>query len=201
MSQRSVINLLLDGKVVTSPTLVNTRVFEVQVEVKRTSGVVDTVLVNYPDTLRKSLNIGDFIHIEGDIRTLNKLNSSQVIKGFVYASDITILDKEPEHYINRVDIKGAELSNIEDLRIVNINGDERNVISYEISLYRAHGRYSYFDVTTWDRDAVAISNMRNSGTRLDLSCSLQSRIGGVNNRLYLKLVSFRVNFNQEKGVD
>ena len=66
--------------------------------------------------LNIDLKEGLYISIKGDIRSLNKKNSDFVIESYVNATEITILDEEPETYTNDVYIKFAELYEFVEFR-------------------------------------------------------------------------------------
>jgi hypothetical protein len=193
MASESAVTVNIDGRVTTKPKFVkhfgNVRIFRIEIESKRLSGVVDKFLVNYTSELSTIINEGDYISISGDIRTLNDKNTGYVIEGFIFAKSIKILSKEPEKYINDCVIKDAVIDKFDELR-KSFDDTERDIATYRIKLNRGHGRFSYFKVTTWDNDAVTLGNVKDTITNINLRGRLQSYVSKHSGRLYLCLTTY-----------
>lgn len=191
----SIVSTLVDCKVETKPVLLtqfgSTRIFRVEVTCKRTSGAVDRFYVNFPSSLGVVLNDGDFITIEGDIRTLNKESSDFVYEGFIYAKSITFLDEEPESYRNITSIVDVELYKFIEVR-KSYSNDKDVVADYQVRLSRGHSRYSYFKATSWGSDAVFIGNVHDSIEYMNIKCRLQSHVSKKSGRLYLCLAVYHL---------
>lgn len=193
----SVVNTLVDCKVDTKPVLLtqfgNTRIFRVEVTSKRTSGVVDRFFVNFSSALGVVLSVGDYITVEGDIRTLNRDSSDFVYEGFIYAKSITFLEGEPESYRNTTEIADAELYKFIEARKSYSNENEV-IADYQVKLSRGHGRYSYFKATSWGSDAVFIGNMHDRVEYMNIKCRLQSHVSKKSGRLYLCLAVYHIDW-------
>lgn len=166
----------VDGKIVSSPELIKRfggeRIFEVKIECKRTSGVVDTFKLNYSSNLGVVLKKNMFIHIEGDIRTVNSTKESDLVVGcIIFAKSVKILDDEPELYCNEVFIDNAKIHEFISIR-KSYNDDTIDVADYKISVHRGHGRYSYFKASSFDGDAIFIGNVHKSIKSLTIKCRL-----------------------------
>lgn len=187
------VSLVLSGKVVSSPELVSrygsTKVLCVDLESKRLSGAADTFSVHFPNSLGVVLQEGMYIEVRGDIRSINDKESDRVVYPFIMASDIKVLDDEPEEYKNEVEILNAELVSFDGVR-ASYTDSEKSLVTYRICVTRKHGRYSYFRVTTWGRDAIFLGNIHKSVKLLHLKCRLQSYISKQSNRLRFGLVSY-----------
>lgn len=198
------VSTLLDCKVETSPIFIKrfgaTSIFRIEVSLKRKSGVEDRFYVSYSSRLGVVVNKGDYISIEGDIRSLNKGDTSFVIEDYIFAKSITILDSEPEVYRNETCIKNAELFDFTDAR-KSYADDDMMVANYRIRLSRGHGRCSYFRVTSWGRDAVFLGNIHNSIRYMDITCRLQSYVSKRSNKLYLCLSAYKLNTHKEGNMD
>lgn len=168
----------IDGKVVSQPKAItrfgNERIIEVTIESKRLSGVVDTFTVNFSSKLGVVLKNGDFIHIDGDIRTINssKIPTFAVIC-IIYAKNISILDVEPDNYINDVILDNISLVDFKDVR-KSYSNDKMDVADYKVSIHRGHNRFSYFKATSFGEDAIFMGNVHESIDMLSLKCRLCS---------------------------
>ena len=196
--KESEVLLSIDGKVTETPTLVSkycsTFVFRTKISVRRSSGVCDEFFLNYSSNLGVVLKEGQFIHIDGDIRTLNDRNTDFVIEGFIFAKKIEVLDSEPVSYKNDVIIRNAELHKFIEFRKSH-DKSNKHVADYQIKITRKHGRYSYFKVTSWNANAVLIGTYSSTAKYLNLKCRLQSFISKKSGRLYLCLVTYDLELN------
>lgn len=167
MVELSNVTVEIDGKVVSSPRVISKRdrnyIFGVVIEVKRTSGVIDSLNLNYPSNIVVSLKEGDFVHAVGDIRT-NTSNTT-----YILASDVQILEKEPEDYTNNVEMSNVELASIGELRMFG----NKPVIAVEFDSLRKHGRHSIIGANIWGTDAVFISNTGKVGNKYSIKGRLQ----------------------------
>lgn len=195
LSIESEVSLSLDGKVIENPRRIadygSSQIYRIKVEVPRTSGIIDEFFVNYSSDLNVNLKEGLYISIKGDIRSLNKKNSDFVIESYVNATEITILDEEPETYTNDVYIKFAELYEFVEFRN-SYNDDSKKVAVIKLKLQRKHGRYSYFKVSSWNANAIYLNSVYKDTEFLDVKCRLQSYISKKSGNLYMHLVAYYV---------
>lgn len=199
LNKECTVNTVIDCKVETSPTLLaeygNVKIFRVKTSLRRNSGVYDYFYVNYSNELGIILNKGDFIKINGDIRTVNKGNTDFVVECFISAKTITKLDAEPEVYENCTEIKNAELHNFLETR-KSFDDSDKVVANYDVKLTRKHSKFSYFKVTSWGSDAILLGNLHDSIKYLDIKCRLQSHISKSGNKLYLCLASYHLDIEK-----
>ena len=185
----------VDGKVISKPELVtrfgNERIFEVLIEYKRISGTVDTFKINYSSKLGVVLKEGLFIHIDGDIRTVNSpKDQSKILGCIIYSKIITILDEEPEIYENDVVINNATLYEFNEIR-KSFSNEDTDVANYRISVHRGHGRYSYFKTSSFNEDAIFLGNVHENIKSLNLKCRLcSSKSTGKSDRFYFYLAVY-----------
>lgn len=196
------VNTVLDCRVESQPSFLTnfgkTSIFSVKVSTKRNSGVVDYFFVNYSSDLGIILNKGDFISLEGDIRTLNKDKSDFVSICYIYAKSIKILDKEPEFYKNDTVILNAKLHKFIKAR-ESYDESGKIVANYQVKLSRGHSRNSYIEATSWGSDAVLLGNVHDSIDYISLECRLQSHISKSSNKLYMWLAVYHLDIeNKEK---
>lgn len=190
----------IDGKVVSKPRVLLqcgvVRTFRVIIEVKRMSDKVDTFQLDYASDLGVVLKEGDFIHVTGDIRTMNKEKTDFVIDSYIFAKEITFLDSEPENYTNNCVIKNGGFYKFIEARK---SYDSKNVdiAEYIICLGRKHGRVSYFRGISWNHDAVFIGNTHDDFKYVDIKCRLQSYLGKNGDRFFINLAVFR--FSTQRG--
>lgn len=186
-------SLTLNGKVVSDPKLVTkygvTKILRVELENKRTSGAIDRFNVHFTNKLGVVLKEGMFIELTGDIRSVNDRESNRSVYPFVMAHNIRVLDEEPSEYKNECEIEGAELCEFDGVR-KDFSGGDKLLATYRIRVTRKHGRYSYFRVTTWGKDAVFIGNIHNSVKFLHLKGRLQSYVSKASNNLCFGFVSY-----------
>lgn len=196
------VTLSLSGKVVTSPELVSrhgsTKILCVTLDCKRLSGAVDRFSIHYPNTLGVVITEGQYIGVNGDIRSVNAKGTDHVVYPFVMASAIRVLDSEPAEYKNEVEIVDAELLDFNGVR-PSYDDNTKSVATYRIRVSRRHGRYSYFRVTTWGRDAIFLGNVYKSIKYIHLKCRLQSYISKESKRLRFALVSFYLEVPDKAG--
>lgn len=184
----------IDGKVTTKPNLLGQygtiRTFRVIIETKRISGKVDIFQLDYTSELGIVLKEGDFINVSGDIRTLNDKNTGFIIEGYIFANNITVLDKEPETYRNDCIITGGVFYNFIDVR-KSYDGTDTDIADYTVCTKRKHGRTSYFRATSWKHDAIFIGNYKNDLNVIDVKCRLQSYEGKQGDKHFICLAVYR----------
>lgn len=169
------VKVLLDGKVVKTPAVVsrigNKPIYRILVDVKRRSGVVDTIKVLFQG--EQTMKEGDFYHFEGDIRTLNAKKEDIVLDSYVYAKKLVKLNEEPSDYANEVHIRNANFYQFVDARKT-FNGSNEDVAMYRIKLTRLHSRVSFFRVTSWGGVSKYIAKHRDSIDLVDIGARMQS---------------------------
>lgn len=173
----SEVDLCIEAQVLSDPACITRygkrHILEVLIGIKRQSGVIDELYLNYTDELKVILKKGDFISVTGDIRTINKQGTIKVLKGIVFASSITKLDTEPENYKNNVVIKSAYIESIDEVR-KSFDDTNKDIAVYNVKVIRPHSRYSYFRSTSWGRDAVFIGNVMKPNMEVELKARLQT---------------------------
>ena len=188
------VELVLTGKVITSPELISRyggkKVLCVKVENTRKSGVVDTFCVHFTNELGVVLNEGMYIEVKGDIRSVTDRDDVKDPM-FVMAKTISVLKEAPKENINEVYIEDAELVTFEGVRPSHTDATKM-LANYRIRLARAHSRCGYFRVTTWERDAVFLGNVHKSVKYLSLKCRLQSYVSKASGNLCFVLVTYFV---------
>lgn len=187
------VELCIDGKVLDEPKVVSNFgsniVFATRIETVRLSGTVDVFNMHYTGSLGVLLSAGMYIRVSGDIRTVNRTDSDFVIEGYICASDIEILESEPERYENDIKLKNAELHKFLNFR-KSYDESGRSVADYQIKVTRKHSRVSYFKVTSWNNEAVLIGTCHKDCKSINMKARLQSYFSKKSNRSYLTLVTY-----------
>lgn len=196
----------IDGKVISSPKLItrfgNERIFEVLIENKRTSGIVDIFKVNYSSKAGVVIKEDMFIHIEGDIRTVGKPKQSTYVVGcIIYAKTIFILDSEPDTYVNNVVLNDVQLYKFKNVR-KSYSDNNIDVADYIVSVHRGHNRFSYFKASSFGEGAIFIGNVHNSVENVSIKCRLCSNKRSLENSdkyiFYLAVYYLDVKFKDKK---
>lgn len=180
----------LDGKVVTQPRLLGkygaVRTFRVIIETKRKNGKVDTFQLDYTTKLGVVLNVGNFIKVHGELRTLNERKSDFVIESYILASDIEILSEEPEFYTNECTIEYGGFHRFIGTR-KSYDDSGLDIAEYVVSVQRKRGKLSYFRATSWNHDALYIGNSHDTIKHMNIGCRLQSYNGKQGDRHFISL--------------
>ena len=180
----------LDGKVITKPKLLGkygaVRVFQVIIETKRKNEKVDIFQLEYTTELGVVLNVGDFIKVNGEIRTLNEGRSDFVIESYILANSIEILPEEPEFYTNECTISYGGFHRFISTR-KSYDDSGSDVTEYVVSVQRKRGRISYFRATSWNHDALYIGNSHDSIKHMNIGCRLQSYSGKKGDKHFISL--------------
>lgn len=186
----STVLVKIDGRVVTQPKLLGrygaVRTFRVIIETKRKNGKVDTFQLDYTSNLGVVLNVGNFVKVFGEIRTLNEKKSDFIIEGYILASSIEILSEEPELYENECTIGYGYFHKFIGVR-KSYDDSDADVADYIISIRRKHSKISYFRATSWNHDAIYIGNSHDSIKHVDIGCRLQSYDGKQGDRHFISL--------------
>jgi hypothetical protein len=144
-------------------------IYETFIEYRRTSGKTDLFVINYSSGLGIELHKGDIVNItEGSIRSSKYENITKV---YVKADEMSVLDAEPEVYINTVDLKGIL---VREPKLRKSFADNKTDISdFTLKIERNQGKASFIPVVAWNNNARLIINTEVGG-ELSISGRLQS---------------------------
>lgn len=185
----------LEGKVLTEPKLLAEygleRIYEVELEYKRNSGKTDRFILNYSTgVMSDDLQVGQFIKVTGSIRT-SKFDS--IIKIYIMATTLDLLEGEPEVYLNAVKVVGI-LTRTPNAR--KSYADENVDISdLTLKVERGQHKVSYIPIVTWNNNARLVLDCEVGGT-MTVVGRLQSHTT-KNGYLMTEVTAVTVDFNKE----
>ena len=182
--------VILEGKVVTEPVVVSEygkeKIYSIDIKTKRLSGVVDTFSVNFSSGFEVSIEVGMFIKVEGSLRSA-KIND--VPRLFINSDVITVLDSEPEEYINIAKVYNAYLLDKPSIRKA-YNNNSIDVCDFCVKVQRAYNKSCYIHCSAWKNNARLIGKM-NQGDTVSIEGRLQSHVNRLGNTLVnMSVVSF-----------
>ena len=168
--------VIIDGLVVEEPkTIITYGVEEIKsttILYKRTSGREDKFVVNYSNGLYADIHEGDFIKINGELRSRIEKDGEIIYSTiYIFANNIEQLSEEPEKYENSISIDKAEVITQPEIR--KIEDGKPTIVSFSVAVKRKPNRVSKIYCVTWN-------------TIANLSCELTS---GVSIGLYGRLQS------------
>ena len=192
MSSLGSISVYLDCKVVSEPHKINSNngveIYQCTVQHKRRSGVIDEFYINFHKDYLCCFKVGYYLNISGDLRSLNSLKvDGGIIQSSIFVYNVTVLDSEPEDYINYVNLKNCSLFVNEPLR-KSSDGKNLDVISFKIKLTGKYDRICYLECTAWRDLAVFVNKQCRKGVLMNIEGRLQSSISNNNSHLYVSLV-------------
>lgn len=147
--------------------------FVFQIDVKRTSGVVDKIPCIASEPFVRLINNGERISIDGEIRTRRKVNEDNSISSmtFVFVRNVLDPSDKDENCVNAME---AVICRVSDIRTVS-NG-ERELVEFLCASHRDGRAISdYLHCIAWRRNAKMISAALNVGDKINFSGRLQSR--------------------------
>ena len=166
----------INGKIISEPKLVAdfglTKIYEIIIENKRTSGKIDKIVVDFNSDICKKLKVGDYINVIGDVRSRREtINNYHITVIYISADSINILDSEPKDYRNEVKGKGVLSKEI----VYRAKSYSTNLIIGDmiLKLVRSHNRLSYIYCSIWN-DNVDKSRDFKKGDVIDIVGRLQS---------------------------
>ena len=199
----SVNNVVIQGKVISKPEVQFTygieKILEVKIEYKRISGKIDTFMVNFSHSLQSKFDVGDYIEIEGSIRSASVAVEGceyKKLKVYIFGSKITKLDEEPEVYKNQVELKDVELLKDPVLR-KSYADDSIDICDLKLRAFRNINKYSIIFCTCWNSNARLMAKYK-KGVHLDLEGRLQSYCSTMTNYLKMEVSVNSLNIKEDK---
>lgn len=166
----------INGKIISEPRLLSdfglTKIYEVIIENKRTSGKVDKIVVDFNTDICDKLKVGDFIEVRGTVRSRREtINNYHITIIYVFADNIDILDSEPKDYRNEVKGKGVLNKEI----VYRAKSDNSSLIIGDmiLKLVRSHNRPSYIYCSIWNDNVDKSRDFKKDDT-IDIVGRLQS---------------------------
>lgn len=189
--------VVIDGRVKTSPEKVAEygveSIYSITIETKRLSDKVDCFVVNYSSGLDFNPSVGDYISVEGSLRSTKAQDITYV---FVSADSIKPLDGEPTEYKNLVKLYNGEL--VDEPRVRKAyNNDDLDVCDFCVVMRRAYNKVSYVHGSAWKNNARLMGKM-NKGDKLSVEGRLQSHKNSKGNLLVnVNVTSFIIEEEKE----
>lgn len=166
----------INGKIISEPKLIAdfglTKIYEIIIENKRTSGKIDKIVVDFNSDICKKLKVGDFIDVIGNVRSRREtINNYHITVIYISADNINILNSEPKDYRNEVKGKGVLNKEI----VYRAKSYNTNLIIGDmiLKLVRSHNRLSYIYCSIWN-DNIDKSRDFKKGDVIDIIGRLQS---------------------------
>ncbi len=200
----------LAGKIVGLPTITHEiegeKFWEFPLEVKRLSGVSDTLPVTVPEKIlelsKLTLEKGKSVLVEGELRSYNKLigeRSKLIISTF--AKDIKEIDLSSVNDENYIYLNGF----ICKPPIYRITPFNREICDAILAVNRKNFKSDYLPLISWGRNAKYLENLP-VGTNIDIEGRIQSRkytkdINGVKEERTAYEVSVQKLVNLDKTKD
>ncbi len=162
------------GRVASEPTksheVCGETFFEFKVEVARLSSNKDVLPVTASEKILLDVNVGDFVEIEGEYRSFNKLqNEKSRLILTVFAKDLKISEKE--EFVNEVNLTGFICKE----PIYRKTPFEREICDVLLAVNRTNYHKSdYIPCILWGRNARFVAN-QHIGCKLELTGRIQSR--------------------------
>lgn len=139
----------------------------------RLSGKVDTYFLHYTDTI---LNIGEYVSVVGELRTLN-ISGDRPVKCFVNVYQMNRIMYVPDEFTNDISVTNALVVSKKPL----YSGKRGVAQSFDVSILRSHGRKSIVQCSTWHEVACAFAHTVNEGDKVNLWGRIQSSISSRGN--------------------
>ncbi|MBQ2608863.1 MAG: single-stranded DNA-binding protein [Butyrivibrio sp.] len=165
-------NVKLTGRVVTEPTVLTEygieKIYEAQIEYKRTSDKTDRFIINYSSGLDLDIKKDMLLLIDGTVRTTK---FEQITKIYVKIDNAKVLDEEPEIYTNEVVIKGV-LAKAPRIR-KSYKDETTDITDLTVKVERNQTKASYLPVVAWNNNARLASQIA-EGEEINIRGRLQS---------------------------
>lgn len=200
----------LAGKIAGLPTMTHEiegeKFWEFPLEVKRLSGVSDTLPVTVPEKLlelsKLELEEGKGVVVEGELRSYNKLvgeRSKLIISTF--AKDISEIDLSNANDENYIYLNGY----ICKPPIYRVTPFNREICDAILAVNRKNFKSDYLPLISWGRNAKYLENLP-VGTNINIEGRIQSRkytkdINGVKEERTAYEVSVQKLVNLDKNKD
>lgn len=161
-----------------SHTTGNEKFFTFDIDIKRASGVVDTINVVISERFLMDTEIkeGDTVEIRGQYRSFSKINDEGVrsVQLFIFVKNIIVCDADVEH-VNEVELNGC----IAKCYKCRHTKTSRDVIDFTFKVCRDYTRFDYLTCIAWGRNAMFIEKLcgeeGKSDTMMHITGRLQSR--------------------------
>ena len=194
---KSTCNLTLDVKIISEEAIQikdfgMEKIFEITGEYLRTSGKTDKFIIDYSDGLMITPKKDDFIRISGSLRNIMVSTEEGITypKVYVLAKSITLLDEEPEIYLNEIKFNNVTLINTPEVRKSFTDG-VTDITDIKIRVQRNQEKFNIFKCTSWNNNARLISN-QDKGAILDIIGRIQSKSlknGGLRTEVSINSIS------------
>lgn len=136
-------------------------------QIKRSSGIVDTLPVRASTYIVENINLGDQISLEGQIKTHQKFAGGRNHLIIIFlACEVRKYEKD----INIVDLTGF-LCTTPHHRITPLG---RDICDLMVAVKNSQGRSDYIPCIVWDKRSKYAANLK-VGTKLKLTGRFQSR--------------------------
>ena len=170
--------VLLNAKVTSNPKVLlrygMEAIYEVEVSFKRLSNKEDKFLLNYQSSLGVELKPDMYIDIEGELRSssIQLETGKRFTKVFIFGKNISVLEYEPEKYVNKVIISNAELIRTPKLR-KSYTDNSTDIADIKLRVLRRENKESILSCSCWNNNARLVVT-KHQGDRISIEGMLQS---------------------------
>lgn len=162
----------ITGKPVLSHKTYGETFYQLELSVDRRSGYRDAINVMVSDRLLfdKTLNIGDMLHINGQVRTYNTaVNGKNRLNVVVFARELELLE-DIEYYQNEINLEGY----ICKAPVRRTSPLGREICDIMLAVNRMYNKSDYIPCIAWGRNAAYAAAM-DVGEKICIEGRIQSR--------------------------
>lgn len=141
--------------------------YSFKLQVKRSSGIIDTLPIKAPKCIIESLELGDRIALEGQVRTYQRFADGRNHLVIIFLAQEVVKYEED---LNLVDLTGF-LCTHPHYRTTPLG---RNICDMIIAVKNSQGKSDYLPCVVWDGKSKYAAKLK-VGTKLKLIGRLQSR--------------------------
>ena len=160
------------GELILSHKTYGETFYQLELSIDRRSGYRDAINIMISDRLLfdKTLNKGDMLHINGQVRTYNTaVNGKNRLNVVVFARELEVLE-DIEYYQNEIHLEGY----ICKPPIKRTSPLGREICDIMLAVNRMYNKSDYIPCIAWGRNAAYAESL-GVGTKLMLEGRLQSR--------------------------
>lgn len=174
-------------------------IYEVLVRYKRTSGVCDDFTLSYSSGFGVDLHEGDFVSVKGSFRSVRyhcrgNEKSKVIMLLYILASELTVLDEEPDEYRNEVVIEDAEVAKKPMLR-KSYNNDNSDIADMTLIVDRGFNKVDYIPCAGWNNNARLVSKL-DAGEHIGVIGRLRSHYTR-SNRLMCEVAAMHIKMSDK----
>lgn len=173
IEEYTIANAIIEGEIIgilTNSITNNDNYIHIELLVKRTSDVSDIIPILADKKLLDKLELGNFLHVEGQVRTHNIIvNKKNKLNVYIEAESIELKNAEEGEHINNLNITGI-LCNKPNKRIT-----PKGRLIYDLTIaINRHKKSDYIPSIAWVNSSDIIEKA-SIGDKLGLTGRFQSR--------------------------